>query len=36
MIPVIRVVGDFAKMAGYPVGWRWRLQNNPPDWAKLG
>jgi glycosyltransferase involved in cell wall biosynthesis len=36
MIPVIRVVGDFAKMAGYPVGWRWRLQNKPPDWTKLG
>ncbi len=32
MIPIIRVVGDFAKMAGYPVGWRWRLQNKPPDW----
>jgi glycosyltransferase involved in cell wall biosynthesis len=36
MIPVIRVVGDVAKMAGYPVGWRWRLENNPPDWTKLG
>ncbi len=28
----IRVVGDIAKMIGYPVGWRWRLQNHPPDW----
>ncbi len=26
LIPVIRVVGDVAKMIGYPVGWRWRLQ----------
>ncbi|MCB9450556.1 MAG: glycosyltransferase [Anaerolineaceae bacterium] len=32
LVPVIRVVGDVAKMLGYPVGWRWRLQNNPPDW----
>ena len=32
LIPVIRVVGDVAKMIGYPVGWRWRLRENPPDW----
>lgn len=32
MIPVIRVVGDIAKMIGYPVGWRWRLAHHPPDW----
>ncbi len=31
-IPVIRVVGDVAKMVGYPAGWRWRLQQHPPDW----
>lgn len=31
-IPVIRVVGDIAKMAGYPVGLQWRRQNNPPEW----
>jgi glycosyltransferase involved in cell wall biosynthesis len=31
-VPVIRIVGDFAKMAGYPVGLRWRRVNNPPDW----
>jgi glycosyltransferase involved in cell wall biosynthesis len=24
--PIIRVTGDIAKMIGYPVGWRWRLQ----------
>lgn len=35
MIPVIRVVGDVAKMVGYPVGWRWRLAQNPPDWRIL-
>lgn len=31
-VPIIRVVGDVAKMLGYPVGWRWRLRENPPDW----
>jgi glycosyltransferase involved in cell wall biosynthesis len=31
-VPLIRVVGDVAKMIGYPVGWRWRLRENPPDW----
>jgi glycosyltransferase involved in cell wall biosynthesis len=32
LIPVIRVVGDVAKMLGYPFGWGWRLRNRPPDW----
>ncbi len=32
LIPLIRVVGDVAKMIGYPVGWRWRLKNHPPAW----
>ncbi|MBN2470123.1 MAG: glycosyl transferase family 2, partial [Anaerolineae bacterium] len=32
LVPVIRVVGDLAKMAGYPAGWAWRLRHNPPDW----
>lgn len=34
LIPVIRVVGDIAKMIGYPVGlwWRWRV--HPPDWRQ--
>ncbi len=32
LIPLIRVVGDVAKMIGYPVGWRWRLRETPPDW----
>jgi hypothetical protein len=31
-VPVIRVGGDVAKMAGYPVGTAWRLRNRPPDW----
>ncbi|MBC8447494.1 MAG: glycosyltransferase [Chloroflexi bacterium] len=28
-VPVIRAVGDGAKMIGYPVGWAWRLRNWP-------
>lgn len=31
-IPVIRAVGDIAKMIGYPIGLRWRRENNPPAW----
>jgi len=27
LIPVIRAVGDLAKMLGYPAGWLWRLRN---------
>jgi glycosyltransferase involved in cell wall biosynthesis len=27
LIPVIRALGDVAKMLGYPAGWIWRLQN---------
>jgi len=27
LIPIIRLVGDVAKMAGYPVGLLWRLRN---------
>ena len=34
MIPIIRLVGDIAKMIGYPVGWRWRLRHRPPDWRR--
>lgn len=33
-IMIIRVMGDIAKMLGYPVGWQWRLQNHPPDWQQ--
>ncbi len=32
MVLVIRLVGDVAKMLGYPVGWLWRLRVHPPDW----
>ncbi len=32
MILIIRVVGDVAKMIGYPVGWIWRLRKHPPNW----
>ncbi|MFN8448708.1 MAG: glycosyltransferase [Anaerolineae bacterium] len=35
LVPVIRVVGDLAKMLGYPVGWWWRLKHRPPDWRKV-
>jgi hypothetical protein len=35
LIPVIRVVGDIAKMHGYPAGLRWRSQQHPPDWKKI-
>lgn len=35
MVPVIRVVGDVAKMFGYPAGVKWRLAHNPPDWRRL-
>jgi glycosyltransferase involved in cell wall biosynthesis len=31
-MPVIRAAGDLAKMAGYPVGWWWRLKQRPNDW----
>ena len=26
-VPAIRVIGDVAKMLGYPVGWWWRLRH---------
>ena len=26
-VPLIRLIGDVAKMAGYPVGWSWRLRH---------
>ncbi|MSP11910.1 MAG: glycosyltransferase [Chloroflexi bacterium] len=28
-VPVIRIAGDLAKMAGYPAGWRWRRRQQP-------
>lgn len=31
-LPALRVLGDFAKMLGYPVGWAWRLRERPPGW----
>ena len=35
-VPVIRVVGDVAKMVGYPAGvwWRWFHRAQVPDWRK--
>lgn len=35
LIPIIRVWGDVAKMLGYPAGWRWRKEHQPPDWQQL-
>jgi glycosyltransferase involved in cell wall biosynthesis len=34
LVPLIRVVGDIAKMIGYPMGWRWRLRERPPNWRE--
>ena len=34
-VPVIRVVGDVAKMIGYPVGRNWRRAHHPPDWRQI-
>jgi len=39
MVPVIRLVGDVAKMVGYPVGRLWRLRNRSRDelrWRDVG
>ena len=27
LVPLIRVMGDVAKMLGYPAGWAWRIRN---------
>jgi glycosyltransferase involved in cell wall biosynthesis len=36
LVPVIRVTGDLAKMAGYPAGlwWRWQRRGEIPDWKR--
>jgi hypothetical protein len=36
-VPIIRVTGDVAKMAGYPAGmwWRWQHRGKIPDWRNL-
>ena len=31
LVPVIRVVGDAAKMVGYPAGWVWRWRGGRPS-----
>jgi glycosyltransferase involved in cell wall biosynthesis len=39
LVPVIRLVGDVAKMLGYPAGWIWRLRNwERPEihWRRTG
>ncbi|HEU5328198.1 MAG TPA: glycosyltransferase [Thermomicrobiales bacterium] len=37
-VPLIRLVGDGAKMAGYPVGlrWRWRRYGRRASWRTIG
>ncbi len=32
LVPIIRILGDIAKMIGYPAGLRWRRIHQPPDW----
>ena len=32
LVPIIRAVGDFAKMLGYPAGLAWRWRKKPPNW----
>lgn len=34
-VPLLRVVGDIAKMIGYPVGWWWRIKHRPPNWRDV-
>jgi glycosyltransferase involved in cell wall biosynthesis len=36
-VPVIRLMGDAAKVFGYPAGvlWRWRHRAQTPDWRNL-
>jgi glycosyltransferase involved in cell wall biosynthesis len=34
-VPLIRIVGDIAKLIGYPAGWVWRWRNHPPDWRSV-
>ena len=39
LVPIIRLVGDVAKMLGYPAGWIWRLRNwERPEihWRRTG
>jgi glycosyltransferase involved in cell wall biosynthesis len=35
LIPLIRAVGDAAKMVGYPIGVWWRLRHLPPNWRSV-
>jgi cellulose synthase/poly-beta-1,6-N-acetylglucosamine synthase-like glycosyltransferase len=35
LVPLIRVVGDLAKMIGYPVGVWWRLRRRPEEGARV-
>jgi glycosyltransferase involved in cell wall biosynthesis len=35
LIPILRAVGDIAKMIGYPVGVAWRRAHRPPNWRSI-
>jgi glycosyltransferase involved in cell wall biosynthesis len=32
LVPWLRLIGDLAKMAGYPMGVAWRIWRRPPAW----
>lgn len=34
LLPLLRLTGDCAKMAGYPAGLVWRFRHKPPDWRR--
>jgi glycosyltransferase involved in cell wall biosynthesis len=34
-VPIVRVAGDWAKMAGYPAGLLWRARHRPPNWRSI-
>lgn len=36
LVPMIRLTGDLAKMAGYPVGVLWRLKREHEGWVRPG
>lgn len=35
LLPLFRLIGDVAKMTGYPIGRLWRWQQHPPEWRTV-
>lgn len=35
LLPILRILGDCAKMVGYPIGLAWRIRHRPPDWRRV-